>query len=118
MGYQHHKCADIVPRAIKRARDYIATHFNDPDVCEGMIVHAGVCSRTLQLGFRKHFGKTITQYVQDIRLDALHALLAASDGTSSVCDVMMDVGFSHLSRTAGAYKARFGETPSETLTRI
>ena len=33
----------------------------------------------------------------------------------SITDIAFDLGFTHLGRMAGAYREKFGETPSATL---
>ncbi len=35
-----------------------------------------------------------------------------------IIDIAFDLGFTHLGRMAGAYRAKFGETPSATLRRL
>jgi len=34
-----------------------------------------------------------------------------------IIDIAFDLGFAHVSRTGGAYRQTFGETPSATLRR-
>jgi AraC-like DNA-binding protein len=53
----------------------------------------------------------------DIRLANLHAQLCRARGDASITDIAFDLGFTHLSRMAGAYRAKFGELPSATLRR-
>jgi AraC-like DNA-binding protein len=55
-------------------------------------------------------------YLRNVRLDlARFELKQKSSGSTSVTEVAMNCGFSHLSKFASAYKERFGELPSETL---
>jgi AraC-like DNA-binding protein len=75
----------------------------------------GVGIRALQLGFRRHFGTSISEMLRDIRLAHLNARLIAASPDDSVTDIAFELGFTHLSRTASAYRAKFGETPSATL---
>lgn len=44
-------------------------------------------------------------------------LAVNSPDTATVADLTHGAGFSHLGRTAGRYRAQFGESPSETLKR-
>ena len=112
-----------VPRAeapaayVRRAQRYIRDRLADPITLTGIAEAVGVTPRSLQLGFRASFGLTPFQYVQHERLNQARFLLAESNGDSRVCDVAEQAGFAHLGRFAGAYKARFGETPLETLRR-
>jgi AraC-like DNA-binding protein len=51
----------------------------------------------------------------DIRLAQLNARLRDARSGERIIDMAFDVGFTHLSRMASAYRAKFGETPSATL---
>jgi len=108
---------DIAPCAVKRARDFLVANYAKSEILDEMVAHSGASLRTLQVGFRKHYGKTITGYLQDVRLEALRERLLTASGHFGVSDLMLEVGFGHFSRTAGAYRARFGEAPSTTLAR-
>jgi AraC-like DNA-binding protein len=71
----------------------------------------------LQLGFKRHFGVSISSVLQDIRLERLNARLLNSRPGERVIDIAFDVGFAHLGRMASVYRAKFGESPSATLRR-
>ena len=58
-----------------------------------------------------------TQMLLDMRLAGLHARLAQASAGVSITDLAFDLGFTHLGRMAGAYREKFGETPSATLRR-
>jgi AraC-like DNA-binding protein len=78
----------------------------------------GVSQKTLELAFREVMNTTPGKYLVLTRLNHAHHALAYADKTStSVTDVAMSLGFSHMGRFAGAYKQLFGELPSETLER-
>jgi transcriptional regulator GlxA family with amidase domain len=78
---------------------------------------AGIGIRALQLGFRRHFGVSISEMLLDIRLARLHARLSHAAPDASITDIAFDLGFTHLGRMAGAYRVKFGEPPSATLRR-
>ena len=103
----------IVPKHIKRAFEYISENYSNANVCEQVPLYAGMSIRTLQAGFRKHYGKTITQSIQDIRLDELKKRIDQNSSGAPVSELMLDVGLSHFSRAAAAYKQRFGVSPSQ-----
>ena len=50
------------------------------------------------------------------RLERAHTQLSATP-QRSVAEVALECGFEHLGRFSGAYRQRFGESPSETLRR-
>ncbi|NOJ38453.1 AraC family transcriptional regulator [Bradyrhizobium sp. WSM 1791] len=47
------------------------------------------------------------------RGEFLHQRIASPD--ESITDIAFELGFTHLSRMASAYRAKFGEKPSATL---
>ncbi|MGC2655752.1 MAG: helix-turn-helix domain-containing protein, partial [Mycobacterium sp.] len=56
-------------------------------------------------------------HLRNVRLDSARRMLTQpSDGTS-VTNVALAAGFSHLGRFSREYSRRFGELPSESLRR-
>jgi transcriptional regulator GlxA family with amidase domain len=77
---------------------------------------AGVGVRVLQESFRQHVGMSPMAYLRRLRLDGVHAELSRADPWRvSVSEVAYRWGFTHLGRFAGAYRARYGVSPSQTL---
>ncbi|MGX4769868.1 AraC family transcriptional regulator [Bradyrhizobium guangdongense] len=109
--------AERLPRALRAARDHLADNAGEPLDLAQLACAAGIGIRALQLGFRRHFGLSISQMLLDMRLAGLHARLAQASPDVSITDIAFDLGFTHLGRMAGAYRAKFGETPSATLRR-
>jgi AraC-like DNA-binding protein len=107
--------AEALPSSIRRAREFLQAHADEPLDFTQLTAIAGVGIRALQLGFRRHFGSSISEMLRDIRLAHLHVRLAAASPDDSVTDIAFELGFTHLSRMASAYRAKFGETPSATL---
>ncbi|MDN4999660.1 AraC family transcriptional regulator [Bradyrhizobium sp. GCM10027634] len=109
--------AERLPRALRAARDHLADNSGEPLDLAQLACAAGIGIRALQLGFRRHFGLSISEMLLDLRLAGLHARLAQASPEVSITDIAFDLGFTHLGRMAGAYRAKFGETPSATLRR-
>jgi AraC-like DNA-binding protein len=109
--------AERLPRALRAARDYLADNAGEPLDLAQLACASGIGIRALQLGFRRHFGLSISEMLLDMRLADLHARLAQAAPGVSITDIAFDLGFTHLSRMAGAYREKFGETPSATLRR-
>lgn len=81
-----------------------------------MVAH--VCQRRLQLAFNRTFDMPPTHFFRAWAMDqARRRLLAAEPGGGTVTAVATGLGFAHLARFAGRYRARFGEAPSQTLRR-
>lgn len=77
---------------------------------------AGISLRTLEEAFADVFGCTPTAYSRQLRLELVHRRLArATRAETTVTQVAMEFGFTHLGRFAGAYRESYGVNPSETL---
>jgi AraC-like DNA-binding protein len=104
-----------LPAVFKRARESLEAHAAEPLDLEHLARLSGIGIRSLQLGFRRHFGASISGVLQDIRLDKLNARLSKARPGERVIDIAFDLGFTHASRMANVYRAKFGESPSATL---
>ena len=104
-------------RAVRSARDFIERNLTAELDVGDIARAAGVSVRTLQSLFRSDLQQSPTNYVKDLRLERVRAELADATPTGSVTvtDVAAHWGFTHLGRFAALYKARFGESPSQTL---
>src|SRR4051794_31223362 len=109
---------ETLPRALRRARDCLHAHAADPLDLAQLADAAGVGVRALQAGFQRHFGASISDMLLDIRLRGLYARLKVAPPQARIIDIAFDLGFTHLGRMAGAYRAKFGETPSATLRHL
>ena len=109
--------SERLPRALRAARDHLADNADEPLDLTQLACASGIGIRALQLGFRRHFGVSISEMLLDIRLASLHGRLAQASPDVSITDIAFDLGFTHLGRMAGAYREKFGETPSATLRR-
>jgi len=77
---------------------------------------AGRSMRSLQRACGK-LGYTPPAYLRSVRLDRAREMLLAPGDSLTVAFVAETVGYPHLGRFAGYYVERFGELPSDTLTR-
>ena len=105
------------PSAVRRAEAYIEAHIASTMSAADIAGAAQVPLRSLQSAFRKARRKTLTEHIQERRLDLFRRRLADPHGLATIIDIAYSVGLGHLGRAAAAYKARFGETPRETLRR-
>jgi transcriptional regulator GlxA family with amidase domain len=79
-------------------------------------VHLSV--RALQQAFRRDTRDSPMRYLRAIRLARVRDTLRAGDPAElTVTEAALRWGFSHHGHFAAAYRAQFGETPSETLHR-
>jgi AraC-like DNA-binding protein len=104
------------PRTVKRTLDAMHAEPGRAFTAAELAVVAGVGIRVLQESFRLYVGMPPLTYLRRLRLDGVHAELTRGDQRQvSVSEVAYRWGFTHMGRFAGAYRARFGETPSQTL---
>ena len=103
----------IPPRLVWVAEVFLDAQTGESTSISDLLAICG-CSRTVLFeAFRRYRNYTPMQFLTDKRMQkARRLLLSGSDQT--VTSVAHDCGFRHLGRFAGDYRARFGETPSET----
>ena len=106
---------ETLPAVFKRARENSRGSRGRAARSGKLARLSGIGIRSLQLGFRRHFGASISGVLLDIRLDKLNARLSKARPGERVIDIAFDLGFSHPSRMANVYRAKFGESPSATL---
>jgi AraC-like DNA-binding protein len=96
--------------ALSRADD----HLYVSDLCKV----AGVSERSLEYAFKEVMGLTPVTYLIRLRLHRVRrALLAATQGSTTVSTEALNWGFWHFGEFSRAYKDCFGELPSDTLRR-
>ncbi len=104
------------PRTVKRALDAMHAEPWRQFTATELAAVAGIGVRVLQDSFRQHVGLSPLSYLRRLRLDGVHSELTRADPWQvTVSEVAYRWGFTHLGRFAGAYRERFGETPSQTL---
>lgn len=115
----HHATAVRHSEVLRSVVQHIDDHLDEPLAVSDLAAVADVSVRTLQVQFRESFDQTPTQYVRDRRLDRVRDELqrASTTGRASVTDIALRWGFHHEGRFAAAYRQRFGERPSTTLSR-
>ncbi len=104
-------------RSVRAAQDHIQRNLKLPITVEQVAEAAGISLRSLQNFFREDLDQTPTAYIRNLRLERSRADLADATRNSgiSVTEVASKWGFHHHGRFASSYRARFGETPSQTL---
>jgi len=102
--------------ALNHAEDYICANLGTAITRDDLANMAGVSIRSLSRAFEKKYGIGPMAFVRQRRLDACYSRLRGSEpGTTTVTDVAMSHGFSHVGKFAIAYKKAFGESPSTSL---
>ena len=100
----------------KMVQAYLEEHYRESIRSEALCRLTGVSLRTVQRCFRQYFDQTITDYLKTIRLDATQrSLIAVHPSSTSVAEVALRHGFTHLGRFSVHYRERYGESPRQTL---
>jgi AraC-like DNA-binding protein len=103
---------------IARFEDFLAAHPDRPlyltEICDGI----AVAERTLRAACEEHLGMGPIRFLALRRMHLVRrALLQADASRVTVTRIITDHGFWELGRFSVAYRALFGESPSETLRR-
>ncbi len=105
-------------RCVRAVREYAESNLGQTLGLETLCRIAGVSERTLSTAFREVLGVSPQQFIKTRRLAAARrALVGARQTGMPIKAVAFDLGFWHLGYFARDYRALFGESPSETLTR-
>jgi AraC-like DNA-binding protein len=103
---------------VKTAEDYALSHADDALYVSDLCRAATVSERTLEYAFKEVMGLAPMTYLLRLRLHRVRqALLAATHGSTTVSAEALNWGFWHFGEFSRAYKACFGELPSDTLRR-
>ena len=101
---------------LERAERYIAENLTDDLTLDDIVTAAVTSASSLLRAFRLHRGTTPMRYVKQLRLEAVHrALLASDPKDAKVSEIASEFAFFQFGRFAAVYKRTFGELPSETL---
>lgn len=105
------------PYYVRRVENYIREHAGEPISTDDLVTVGGVSARSIYHGFRRFRSTTPMGFLKAVRLDmARDALVKARrGGSSSVTQAAIEAGYTNLSQFSRDYKARFRESPSQTL---
>jgi len=103
---------------VQAAEQYALSHVDERVYVTDLCRAAAVSERALEYAFKETLGLTPVAFLTRLRLYRVRqALLAATQGATTVSMVALDWGFWHFGEFSRAYKDCFGELPSDTLRR-
>jgi AraC-like DNA-binding protein len=103
---------------VRTVEGYALSRIDEQLHVSDLCMAAEVSERTLEYAFKEILGLTPVAYLIRLRLhQARRALLAATQGSTTVSAVALDWGFWHFGEFSRAYRECFGELPSDTLRR-
>lgn len=107
-----------VEHRMRHAIAFVHEHAGDPITVADIAAACGLSERGLQDLFRRRLAVTPMRYLREARLDRVHLeFTTRGRRILTVRDVAHRWQFTHLGRFASEYRARFGESPRETLAR-
>jgi AraC-like DNA-binding protein len=110
-------CPEVARGVTERARDRIDAFATEPIKISEVAEDLGVTVRALQLGFHKRYGCSPLQYLLARRIELARGRLQSPAPGDTVTSVATESGFINLGAFARRYRSRYGENPSDTLSR-
>jgi AraC family transcriptional regulator len=96
--------------AVRRADEYLATHFREDCGLSQMARHVGYSSHHLSRSFKEVTGETVSRRRMRLRLsDALSRIL---DGANDLTTVAVESGFYDHSHMTNSFRRYFGDSPN------
>ncbi|MBM7366205.1 AraC family transcriptional regulator [Gordonia hydrophobica] len=107
--------AVAAPAYVRTAVHYIDENVQNLPTVTEIAAAAGVSARSLSGAFTRYLGTSVRSYLIEQRMQGVYRELRTS--AASVTTSANNWGYVNLGVFAGAYRKRFGESPSETLSR-
>lgn len=98
-------------RRVKKIKQYINDHYAEPMTLAELSGMVGMTPVAFSRFFKLRTGKTLSDYVIDIRLGMAARMLV--DSTRNISEICYECGFNNLSNFNRAFKAKRGSTPRE-----
>ncbi len=112
---QNKKLKEKDMKAIEKAVEHIDANISNTGTVNELSKLVGVNTNKLQEGFQVIFGKTVNEYIRDIRLTK--ALNILSNGNKNVSEVVYELGLSSRSYFSKIFKEKYGISPRKVLSR-
>ena len=107
----------IAPKHVKRTVDYVRNNASRAIQPEELAAIAGVSLRTLQYGFQKFLGMSISEFERTVRLEGVRREIEGSPG-ERVGDIARRWRFSNFTRFNAQFEATFGLSAVDFRARI
>lgn len=119
-NYSHLLNRDVPPAElpyVRQVEEYIAANCAQPITSSDLAAIAGASMSALYAGFKRYRGYTPLEFLKNTRLQRVRDALQIAPAGTTVKEVANRWGFTHLGRFSRDYARRYGENPSETLSR-
>jgi len=111
--YESDKLKDKDRKAIQTAVEHIDSNTANTGTVNDLAQIAGVNTNKLQAGFQVIYGKTVNEYIRDVRLTK--SLNMLSGGNKNVSEVVYELGLSSRSYFSKIFKEKYGVSPRKML---
>ncbi|MBR0245429.1 MAG: helix-turn-helix domain-containing protein [Bacteroidales bacterium] len=101
-------------RRVRKVEQYISEHYAEDIHLEELAALVGMAPSAFSRFFRQRSGRTVMDYIIDIRLG--HAARMLVDTTQSISEICYGCGFNNLSNFNRVFKAKRGYTPRDFRT--
>jgi AraC family transcriptional regulator len=100
----------LTPWHMRRLTDYVESHSGGPILVADLASLCGLSSGHLHRAFKQTTGRTVHDYVEDVRLTRAKSLLTT--GSMPLKQIAGLLGFKNASGFTMAFQRKVGETPS------
>lgn len=98
-------------RRVRRVQEFVNAHYAEEIRLDDCAALVGMAPSAFSRFFKQHTGRTLMDYVLDIRLGYAARMLV--DTTSGISEISYACGFNNLSNFNRTFKARRGYTPRD-----
>ncbi len=98
-------------RRVTKVKEYISNHYNEDVRLEDVASLVGMAPSAFSRFFKQHTGRSMVEYLIDIRLGNAARMLV--DTSTSISEICYACGFNNLSNFNRIFKARRGYTPRD-----
>ncbi len=102
--------------AVEMAVDILREEWAAPPTISSLARRVGTNECYLKKGFRCQTGRSIGQYIRELRMN--NALELLETGNYSMLEIAYAVGYANPSQFSAAFKKFYGETPSRYLAEV
>ena len=102
---------NLESRRVKKVKQYINDHYADQLKLSELADMAGMAPTAFSRFFRLRSGRTLSDYITDIRLGVASRLLV--DTTKNISEICYECGFNNLSNFNRTFRAKRGSSPRE-----
>lgn len=96
---------------VQSLKEYLSKNFLCDHSLDNLARHFATNTSKLMVLFKKTFGKSIFDYISELRMDYAHRLL--KDDEKLIIEVARELGYKNPNHFSSAFKKKFGINPSQ-----